>query len=282
MSSKSFTFTVHGLANLLAVAEDRCDNFEVSLFDPSQVKNRKLLFVLKTGNFYRILSEDAQKANYLKVAGYNDRADLSAWFKATKHRDVWSVTNEDNELHLGAIYIFDQKWKNGTGIQSPIKGFKTFGAKGFYVDSARVGVMQTQDGSYLLYWYTQQTEGISLYMEAYEKCREAFKTNKTAKVEIIVPFTNIIANSGSFGLNGAKSNEWRIRESTYCNWLELNDKGAKARAETRLHLTKSISPRPKTIVFDKPFAVAILEKGMQYPSFVAYSSTDVWVKDKSR
>jgi hypothetical protein len=70
-----------------------------------------------------------------------------------------------------------------------------------------------------------------------------------------------------------------VESCSYENLFHLDELGAKAKSITRTQtMTKSLPLPPKRIVFNKPFAAAVYEKGTRLPAMVAYCDKDCWLK----
>jgi hypothetical protein len=270
---KSFTYTLHGLGQTLAYLFDRFNA------DPYPLPSNRDLCEFVQSNLDAF---DADKLTNLKswckTSSIEDlaalEADMEKWIASPKRRTTIKPST-DAALLFATVYEFDQAWKLRIGEQDDLKVYKCFGVKGSYDETAKIASVLTKSGDELRFWYTKTKSGLSLYDEAIRtECERDHD-----RYEIILPFVTL-HDSASYNLDGWKLTDLTHVEScSYENLFHLDELGAKAKSITRTQtMTKSLPLPPKRIVFNKPFAAAVYEKGTRLPAMVAYCDKDCWLK----
>lgn len=280
---KSFSYTVHGIA---ASMSKSFKAFKVAEVAKPNCKNKALAKLIAAE--YSNPAVIADKPRKLKIgvfSGSSGAEQMEKWITAPT-KNVYAVDSSDSSICLASVYTFNSKWEKKLGESAtPLKDkYRQFGVGHAKYHSNGAATVPMSDGSTLMFWYARATNGFDLWLKAYE-VRAAIQANTKKRVytnvEVYLPYVDL-HQEGSYGLDGWKfGSGCYVDYAKYENWLELNSNGAKAKSVTRARIFKGIGPKrekPKKVVFDKPFAVAVFEKGCSYPTFVAKCDLDTWVK----
>lgn len=280
---KSFSYTVHGIAASLSKGFKA---FKVAEVAKPNCKNKALAKLIAAE--YSNPAVIADKPRKLKIgvfSGSSGEAQMEKWIESPTN-NVYEVDGSDSSICMASVYTFNSKWEKKLGESAtPLKGkYRQFGVGHAKQHSNGAVTVPMSDGSTLMFWYARATNGFDLWLKAHE-VHDAIVTNTKKRVltnvEVYLPYVDL-HQEGSYGLDNWKfGSGCFVDYAKYENWLELNSNGAKAKSVTRARIFKGIGPKrekPKKVVFDKPFAVAVFEKGCAYPTFVAKCDLDTWVK----
>lgn len=276
---KSFTFTVHGLGKTFEYL------FKHFGTDPAPFKKNKPLSEFVLDNAEHLSKDKLRKLKSWCRTGVEAQInsleqEMENWIINKKRTD--SIKPKAGEILLfSTVYDFDEAWKQAIGEQNDIRGYRCFGANGYYNDRSKLAFVETKAGDTLVFWYTRKRKPIDLYKEAVDNIKDIKLAH--SKDEIILPFIDFEEGKKDYGLAGWKITE--LTEIVYCtydNWFFLDNNGAKARSITRT-MAKTKGARrpvvkPKRIVFNKPFAAAVFEKDAEYPAIVSFCDKDCWIK----
>jgi hypothetical protein len=270
---KSFTYTLHGLGQTLAYL---FDHFNA---DPYPLPSNRELCEFVQANL-NVFDTDklTNLRSWCKTSSVDNldalEAEMEKWV-ASSNRRTTIKPSTGAALLFATVYEFDQAWKIKLGEQDDLTRYKCFGVKGFYDEATKTASVLTKSGDELRFWYTKTKSGLSLYDEAIRTtCGRDHDRH-----EIILPFVKL-RDAASYNLDGWELTDLtRIESCSYENLFHLDELGAKAKSITRtMTKTKSLPQPPKRIVFDKPFAAAVYEKGTRLPAMVVYCDKDCWLK----
>jgi hypothetical protein len=272
----SYTYTVHGLALTMA---HMFDHFQA---EPLAFPKNRRLSTLLIERAYEIAEDKPAKLRAICRAASD--ANLSSveqqverWIKSGKTSSVPKGRTLAPYLLMATVYNFKSAWAGKMGDQTDIRGYKAFGVKGQYYNKAKVAVVTMKNGDQLFFWYTRKRNGLDLYLESWDMVEDRMERSQPA--EIILPYVDL-RHSDSYGLDGWDITDLTSVDScTFNNWFHMDKDGAAAKSVTRTRmLTKGRAPKPLRVVFDKPFAAAILEKRCVFPTMVAKCDKNVWQK----
>ena len=242
----------------------------------------------KNDQLFRSLEKD--HVSGLRTGIFTDNDSCESWIsKGVK--DSLRFNKNSEKLFCASVYKADLKYAQGKGKACTIKSKPGVVLERFISYDAKNKILKVgmKDGKYILLSMSGAKKGIELY-KAGQYMIDAFKQTDKDNLEFKIPLIDMeeVLDLQKLGVVGktvavtkpANHPGYLIASATQENMFQLSLTGVKAKSVTRVALLKTgkptTPPKKKVVIVDKPFLVAIFNKGCDNPEFVAHCPVSVW------